>query len=445
VRDLGEHSRIVEFRLPSTIAAVTVEQLLDSAAEQESIDSSALYIGPAGAWSGCNPDSRAVSFIRLVEPLLSAESADSERAERTEAPAHEPSVHKGWSGRISGHAGTLQVPDPGLDEDIVVSTLAARKDPAVFLRRPVRSGMLGSELTIRVPTRLVGVKGQRVRVERQSPRSTQREDLLLTVPPSRLQPWMLSAFLNRGGGGNRVIRAFAESVGCRIAYAEDEPAKLRDIPVVWGVLRGSDRILAQAKTQGLYYFYIDHAYFDRGHGNSYRITRNGYEAGAIRDCPEDRLTRLKVTTREWRKSGREIIVCPPTEYFMTSHGCPNWLEDTLRALQGITDRPIIIREKPKAGGEAVPLPQALESAHALVTHSSNVAIEAVCLGTPVFVASSSAAAPVGQTDLRQIETPAYPDRQAWLCHLAYNQFSIDEIGDGSAWRMLLDFEERPLV
>jgi hypothetical protein len=256
---------------------------------------------------------------------------------------------------------------------------------------------------------------------------------------------MISCFLNRGGGGNPVVRAFANAIGARLAYAEDEPPVLQDISVVWGVLRDSDRILAQAKAQSLYWFYIDHAYFDRGHRRSYRITRNRYEAGAIRRCPSDRIAELGIDTRPWRKGGREIIVCPPTDYFMQAHGSSDWLETTLATLKSVTDRPVIVREKPKEGETAVPLPTALETAHALVTHSSNVAIEAVCLGTPVFVALTSAAAPVGLTDLSKIEEPVYPDRDEWLSHLAYNQYSFEEIADGRAWKMLLELEERELA
>jgi hypothetical protein len=117
----------------------------------------------------------------------------------------------------------------------------------------------------------------------------------------------------------------------------------------------------------------------------------------------------------------------------------------LATLARVTDRPIVVRAKPQPGEAAVPLPQALETAHALVTHSSNVAIEAACLGTPVFVSPASAAAPIGRTDLDAIESPAYPDRAAWLAHLAFNQFSFEEIGDGRAWRMLLELEGRELV
>jgi hypothetical protein len=256
---------------------------------------------------------------------------------------------------------------------------------------------------------------------------------------------MISAFLNRGGGGNPVVSAFAEAVGCRVSYAEDEPETLCEVPVVWGVLRESDRIIAQAKAQSLYYYYIDHAYFNRGHGRNYRITRNGYDAGAVRACPIDRFLALNIDVSPWRKAGRNIIVCPPTEYFMAAHNCPDWLETTLAILREYSDRPVTVRVKPQPGEEFVPLPEALDTAHALVTHSSNVAIEAACLGTPVFVAPGSAAAPIGSSDLSRIEAPLYPERMPWLAHLAYNQYSFEEFGDGSTWEMLREFEERSLV
>jgi hypothetical protein len=334
----------------------------------------------------------------------------------------------------------------GSGGELTVSGLGEFNTGSVVVRQ--RSDLLGREqpFKIRMPSSFLTIEPQRVRIEaRTSADIRASNDLNFLVPPSKLQPWMLSAFLNKGGGGNPVIRAFSRGVGCRLAYAEDEPLILRDIPVVWGVLRQSDRILAQAKAQGLYFFYIDHAYLGRGHGKNYRITRNRYEAGAVRDCPGDRLKELQVELQPWRKSGREIIVCPPTEYFMQVHDCADWLDTTLAQLERLTDRPVVVRQKPQPGEETMPLPQALQNAHALVTHSSNIAIEAACLGTPIFVAATSAAAPVGLTDLTLIDSPIYPDRERWLAHLAYNQFSIEEIGDGRAWRVLVDLEDRDFV
>jgi hypothetical protein len=267
----------------------------------------------------------------------------------------------------------------------------------------------------------------------------------LHVPPHRLEPWMLTAYLNRGGGGNSLIRAFADGVGCPLRYAEDEAGYRPGVPVVWGVLRGSDRVLSHARARGQYFFYCDHAYLDRGHGRSYRITRNAYEAGRVRVCPGDRLEQLGLSLDPWRSGGRSILICPPTDFFMAAHGCQGWLERTLEVLRGHTDRPLVIREKPRPGESVQPLHEALRDAHALVCHSSNVAIEAVLAGVPVFVAPTSAAAPVGLTDLQAIESPLFPDRRAWLAHLAYSQFSLEEIASGVAWRMLLEWEERPFL
>jgi hypothetical protein len=74
----------------------------------------------------------------------------------------------------------------------------------------------------------------------------------------------------------------------------------------------------------------------------------------------------------------------------------------------------------------------LHTAHALVTYNSNAAVDAVLEGVPVFTTELSAAAPVGLTDLAQIEHPVRPDRRAWCHHLAYGQFSQAELKDGTA-------------
>jgi hypothetical protein len=267
----------------------------------------------------------------------------------------------------------------------------------------------------------------------------------LHVPPQDLQSHMVTCYLNRGGGGNAMIRNFARGIGCELRYAEDETGYRPGVPIVWGVLRGSDKVVQYAKDNNQYFFYIDHAYFSRGHGVNYRITRNGYEAGPIRECPPDRLSALDIETQPWNRDGSVILVCPPTDYFMNAHGCHDWLETTLATLKNQTDREIVVRVKPQPGETVEPIEDAFRRSFALVTHSSNIAIEAAIAGVPVFVSPSSAAAPVGQTDVSLIESPVYPDRTPWLQHLAYNQYSMAELGDGTAWRMLREFETRPFV
>jgi hypothetical protein len=450
---LPDCAAVALFRSPFIVPGKTLENALRSPDVARSngenlLDGYAAFLGSAAAcrtWSDRDAEGEGglQSLQRIVEQdpkQLSAGNLPSGVCCERQ-PNAEP-----LNASLEPERGRIGVPTMAYGEKLVVECVDQGTEPVVLVRRYAELCPPMEQVRIRAPAKLLTTSPRRIRIECiwRDARSRSAE-LLFNTPPARLQSWMIAAFLNRGGGGNPVIRGFAKAVGCRIAYAEDEPAQLRDIPVVWGVLRDTDRIIAQAKAQDLYFFYIDHAYFSRGHGQSYRITRNAYEAGPIRNCPQDRISAFDVTVEPWRKSGREVLVCPPTEYFMKAHSCPDWLETTLAQLRSVTDRPIIVREKPKPGEDVVPLPEALRTAHALVTHSSNVAIEAACLGTPVFVSPSSAAAPIGRTDLADLEKPVYPDRTPWLAHLAYNQFSFEEICDGTAWRLLLQLEERELV
>jgi hypothetical protein len=82
----------------------------------------------------------------------------------------------------------------------------------------------------------------------------------------------------------------------------------------------------------------------------------------------------------------------------------------------------------------------VDDVHALVTFNSNAATESVMLGIPVFtLAPVNAAAPVSNSDLSQIESPYWADADklhAWACHLAYGQFHVRELKDGTAYRIL---------
>jgi hypothetical protein len=463
IAQLPGDSALLSFPAPAVLGRALIENQLaqrhyaelssplsDEDGAEETLLVGKAYFGRARDYAGWQGQQGEPDWTSLIQSL-DASGPTAENLGISASPGTRPK-RKAWLDPdrpldTAASAGDrLCVPRIGLGDELVVRTSREPFHSNTIERRPARLLAAAEPFAIHLPGAMLGPAPRMVRVEAHKPDGeVLGGKVLVHVRPSQLKPWMIACFLNRGGGGNPVVRAFAGGIGARLAYAEDEPLILQDIPVVWGVLRDSDRILAQAKAQGLFFFYIDHAYFDRGHHRSYRITRNGYEAGAVRRCPSDRLEELGIETRPWRRSGKDIIVCPPTEYFMQAHGCPDWLETTLETLKSSTDRPIVVREKPKPGETAVPLPKALETAHALVTHSSNVAIEAVCLGTPVFVAATSAAAPVARTDLSMIEDPVYPDRDAWLAHLAYSQYSFEEIEDGRAWKMLLDLEERELV
>lgn len=198
-------------------------------------------------------------------------------------------------------------------------------------------------------------------------------------------------------------------------------------PPVWSLLR-------QAQAEGRGWYYGDHGYV--GRGRYFRITRNAYQHDGRGDAAPDRFRAFGRRVQAWRTSGQHVLVCPNSETYFQLFGmtAAQWVRDTVAALQQVTDREIRVRWKTTA----VPILSDLRDAWALVTFSSAAALDALIAGVPVFsLAPWSAAARMGRSSVAEIEAPAYPDdREPFLWNLAAQQFRLDEIASGYAWRVL---------
>ena len=168
------------------------------------------------------------------------------------------------------------------------------------------------------------------------------------------------------------------------------------------------------------------------HGGYYRWHVNAFQMQELRDVSNDRWNALKTEALPWQKGGKHIVIAAPTFAYSQFHKTERWTDEIVDALARVTDRPLIIRGKESKR----PLYEDLKGAHALVSHGSNAANEAAIFGYPVFVDKSCAAALVGKTDVTQIETPAYPDRQPWFNSLAYSQYGEHELVNGTLWKLL---------
>lgn len=241
---------------------------------------------------------------------------------------------------------------------------------------------------------------------------------------------------------NRIAERIVKAGGRRIVADYDELRELPDqyVPIV-GASPELRPIIEGWRARGRQWIYWDRGYarriyatwLPRGeYGGFYRWQRNAFQMRKIRNVPADRWKALKTEVKLWQTNGRHIVLAKPSPTYAKSHGCENWTEETVEALSRLTDRQLVIRGKETKR----PLQADLEGAHALVTHGSIAAVEAVILGCPVFVHPDSAAALVGHTDLRMIEYPKYPERQPWLSSLAYSQYNERELVDGTLWRIL---------
>ena len=257
-------------------------------------------------------------------------------------------------------------------------------------------------------------------------------------------------------GQDEYVNMFARSAGVE-PYNSDNfdyyyDVVVDDRPVVLrGILK--HKIMQECWRDGKTFYYIDTGYFGnnksarnpRGDKLWHRIVKNNLQHGEIVARPDDRLRQLGIKMMP-RRTGRQIIVAAPDEKPCKFYGIDQqqWIADTVAEIKKYTDRPVVVRQRAAKREDRVhsdPLEKVLmKDVHALVTFNSVAATEAVVLGVPAFtLAPCNAAAPVANQSLSQIETPYWPDddkRHAWACHLAYGQFHVRELKDGTAYRML---------
>ena len=196
---------------------------------------------------------------------------------------------------------------------------------------------------------------------------------------------------------------------------------------------------------GRTFYYIDNGYIGNlSKKTHFRIIKNHvHDIRPIIDRPRDRLDKLIYKTKPFRP-GRKILLAPPSEKSFTIWDIdqPTWLAQTMTELQRHTDRPIEIRLK-RTRDERMRT-DTMESAladdvHCLITYNSVAAVEAVMLGRPAICLGPNAAGVVCSQTLSDVESPRVPtedEREAWLRHLSYSQFTFTEMSDGTAWRIL---------
>lgn len=260
-------------------------------------------------------------------------------------------------------------------------------------------------------------------------------------------------------GQDEYINRLAQSAGVlptpieRWQYEDDTGSGL----VLRGIMK--HKIMKRCWQDGRQFRYMDTGYFGNRpsalnpHGWKWyhRIVPNDLQHGDIIDRPSDRWQKLAIKIQPWRRTGRSIVVVVPDEKACTFYdtAVDSWLEHTIEQIKQHTDRPVIIRHR-TADPDARTRDRSTSFAsvlagdvHAVVTFNSVAATESILAGIPAFVnAPANAARPVANTDFSRLDDPWYADSdfvQAWACHLAYGQFHIDELSNGTALRILDEY------
>ncbi len=204
------------------------------------------------------------------------------------------------------------------------------------------------------------------------------------------------------------------------------------------------------------FYYTDTGYFGNftNKGNPggkklfLRIVKNDLQKYWLERCPNDRWKELlKIDPRlqwpGWKTNGNKILLVLPNPKACAFYELDfeTWKNSTIESIKKHTDMPIIIREKgSRSQRHNYSIYDALdEGVFATVAFNSIAAMESIAYGVPAFVSVPCAASPLALTDLTKIETPYYPDESLVHQHcasLAYGQFTVDEIANGTAWKIL---------
>ena len=216
--------------------------------------------------------------------------------------------------------------------------------------------------------------------------------------------------------------------------------------IIRGVGSGSQRAYRHCWETGRTFYAIDTGYFGNGKFKYWhRITKNNLQhLGPMEDKPDNRLKQISWKYKK-PKSGSDILICPPSEKVMKLFDQPDpetWTKNVIDELKKYTDRKIRIRLKlPREQRSTTNTIQADldDNVYCLITYNSIAATEAILHGKPAIALGPNAAQVLCNSSLSEIENLNHPTRdevEAFARHLSYCQFTVHEMKNGKAWRII---------
>ncbi len=141
---------------------------------------------------------------------------------------------------------------------------------------------------------------------------------------------------------------------------------------------------------------------------------------------------------------KHILLAPSSEtvtYHINGITQIDWINMVTAEIRKFTDREIKVRNKPRPGNEFwnTDIKDQLKDCHCLVTNMSLSAIDAVMNKVPVICSKTNVVAPIASHGIKFIDKPFKPGRKTmedWLKYVSENQFTIEEMANGTAYKTL---------
>lgn len=239
----------------------------------------------------------------------------------------------------------------------------------------------------------------------------------------------------------------------------------------------ADRVITKCRHLNKPVLVIDSGYIRRG--EYFAVGLGGINAEADfrnLNSPSDRFRALGVDIHPWIEGGEYVLLCGQRRIDITLPCDPwQWAHVMRDVVRSATDLPILYRPHPAEPAAFARVEGTLPSRGALaddlagaallVTHTSNVVIDALLWGIPCVTTGKSVADPIVSIGLKPEPEPplpawargkaalirhvlhaprhTLPQRQQFFHDLAYAQWTEDEMESGLPFRRLMGIEPEP--
>lgn len=215
------------------------------------------------------------------------------------------------------------------------------------------------------------------------------------------------------------------------------------ICVAWGV-----RYLDQLKKLYDKVFVVERGYFnDRLRHFAFGIDGlNGRADFRNESSPPDRWNKHGVDIHPWKHDGDYYLIMGQVNGDMSIHGVniENWYASIYEELKSRTQKPVYFRPHPLSRASHASLPTLdgeldiqLRRACGVATYNSNSGVDAALAGVPVMAQDEGSMVwDISAHSISELMEFNYPDRAQWVYNLAYTQWTLEEMSDGTAWKHL---------
>jgi hypothetical protein len=211
------------------------------------------------------------------------------------------------------------------------------------------------------------------------------------------------------------------------AFANNAPANATG-HVFYGVDASNLAIWRRVLRTGVPFYYIDNSYFDVVRGQQFRVTKNRVQKFVGDEISDGlRFGALGLTLKPMRgpaADGVDLYV-EQSEAFMDDVARdPTWLS-AIFLRRSLFSRSELRRWDPHKFDLRTSFQADLARANRVITHSSAAAVEALMAGVEVLVSPMSA-----------VDRCPLGGRLRYMWVLADNQWTLDEMKEGVAWKWL---------